>query len=105
MRLARRVIRGTHPGTRAIARVRRGDGTVDVRGSLFCAIRDSSPQPLCGYYAATISRFFELYSLPAAVRLGECRATGDRSCILAVSFRPDARDGLDDHAVRPESLV
>jgi hypothetical protein len=87
LRLVRRMIRHTYVGTRGIVRIRHGEGTVDVRGSLFCGIRDSSPEPLCGYYAAAISRFFELYSLPAAVRLGECRATGDRSCILAVHLR------------------
>src|SRR5512136_1881540 len=71
LRLARRMIRGTYVGTRAVIRVRRGEGTVDLRGSLFCGIRDSSPEPLCRYYAAAISRFFELYSLPASVRLGD----------------------------------
>jgi predicted hydrocarbon binding protein len=97
------MIRGTHAGTRAIVRVRRGEGTVDVRGSLFCAIRDSSPEPLCGYYAAAISRFLELYSLPATVRLGECRATGDRSCRLAVRLRGDEREPLEEIEPSPEA--
>jgi hypothetical protein len=88
LRLAVRTIRGTYTGTRAVVRMRRGEGTVDVRGSLFCGIRDSSPEPLCGYYAAAVSRFLQLYAVPAAVRVGECRATGDRSCILTVSLHP-----------------
>jgi hypothetical protein len=96
LRLACRTVRQTYVGTRAIARLRRGEGTVDLRGSLFCGIRDSSPEPLCGYYGAAFSRFFELYSLPAVVRLGECRATGDRSCILAVSFGRGESDRAED---------
>ena len=87
LRLACRTVRQTYVGTRAIVRLRRGEGTVDLRGSLFCGIRDSSRRAALRLLRApALSRFFELYSLPAAVRLGECRATGDRSCILAVSL-------------------
>jgi hypothetical protein len=93
LRLANRTIRRTYIGTRAIARLRRGEGTVDVRGSLFCGVREAAPEPLCGFYAATFSRFLELYEVPARVGLGECRATGDRACILAISLSPS-----DDHA-------
>jgi hypothetical protein len=96
LRLASRMFRQTHPGTRAIARVRQGEGTVDVRGSLFCAIRDSSPEPLCSYYAAAISRFLELYSLPATVRLGDCRATGDRTCVMAIHVRQQEQQPTED---------
>lgn len=96
LRLASRMFRETYAGTRAIPRVRRGEGTVDLRGSLFCAIRDSSPEPLCGYYAAAISRFLELYSLPATVRLGDCRATGDRACVLGVHLRGDRHEPIED---------
>jgi hypothetical protein len=103
LRLARRMIRQTYVGTRGVVRLRRGEGTVDLRGSLFCGIRDSAPQALCGYYAAAISRFFELYSLPATVRLGECRATGDRSCILRVSLHAGEPDRLDEPAHQPRT--
>jgi hypothetical protein len=85
LRLASRTIRQTYVGTRALVRLHRGDGTVDVRGSLFCGVRDSSPEPLCLFYAAVVSRFLELYGIQADVRIATCRATGDRSCILAVS--------------------
>ena len=103
LRLASGTIRDTYGGTRAIARIRRGEGTVDLRGSLFCTIRDSSAEPLCGYYAAAIARFLALYSLPAAVRLGECRATGDRSCVLAVHLLGEEREPVEGIEINPET--
>jgi hypothetical protein len=92
LRLASRMIRRTYVGTRALVRLHRGEGTVDVRGSLFCGIRDSSPEPLCTFYAAAVSRFLELYGVSADVRVGACRATGDRSCILTVSVHAHETD-------------
>lgn len=85
LRLASRTVRRTYVGSRAVLRMRRGQGSIDLRGSLFCGIRESSTQPLCGFYAALVSRFLELYAVPGEVRMGECRAVGDRACVLAVS--------------------
>jgi hypothetical protein len=86
LRLARRTIRSTYVGSRAILRLRKGRGTLDVRGSLFCNVRDSSPEHLCGFYAAAVQRFLELYSVPVAVRLDRCRAVGDSSCLIAITL-------------------
>lgn len=84
LRLASRTIHQTYVGSRALVRLRGGEGTLDVRGSLFCGVRDSAPEPLCGFYAALVARFLELYSLPSMVHVGECRAVGDRSCVLSL---------------------
>ncbi len=89
LRLARRAIQGTNSGNRTKLRVRRGQGTFEVRNSLFCNVRDASHEPLCDFYAASISRFLELYSVPGDVRLGRCRALGDPSCLITVAL--DAR--------------
>jgi hypothetical protein len=86
LRLARRTIRRTYVGTRAIVRLRRGAGTVDVRASVFCTVRESSREPLCDFYAAVVARFCELYGVPAEVRLGACRASGDASCLIGVTL-------------------
>ncbi len=45
MRIARRMIRTTYKGSRAIVRWRKGRGAVDIRGSIFCEVRDRSEQP------------------------------------------------------------
>ena len=102
LRLARATIHATYAGSRAVLRVRRGAGTIDVRGSLFCGIRDSSPQPLCGYYGALVLRLFELYGVRAGVTPSECRAVGDRSCILG--FVLDGRpDSVSEEAGEPRA--
>jgi len=85
--MARQTIRQTYVGSRAIIKMRRGVGTLDIRGSLFCGVRDSAPAPLCGFYASVVSRFLRLYGIEGQVGTGLCRATGDRSCVLQVSLR------------------
>jgi hypothetical protein len=95
LRVARRIVQGTHPGNKAKLHLRRGQGTLDVQGSLFCTVRNVSHEPLCGYHAAAVSRLLELYSVPGEVRLEHCRAVGDPSCLLTVTF--DAR--------RPSSVI
>jgi hypothetical protein len=86
LRLARATIRRTYVGTRVIVRLRKGEGTVDVRASLFCTVRDASREPLCDFYAAAVARLLDLYAVPAEVRLGPCRAAGDPSCVIGVTL-------------------
>src|SRR5687767_1361578 len=78
MRTARALVRATYPGSRAIVRVRRGTASVDLRGSLFCEVREASVLPLCGFYAAAIAHVLELFALQADAQVSECRASGSR---------------------------
>ena len=88
-------------GTRVSVRLRKGQGTVDVRASLFCTIRDSSDQPLCDFYAAAVSRLFDLYGVPAEVRLGPCLASGGASCLIGVTLgKPAASASVGPRASR-----
>jgi hypothetical protein len=58
---------------------------VELRGSLFCEVRAASTLPLCGFYAAAITRVLANFALPAAVHVEACRAAGaGRGCTLAV---------------------
>ena len=85
LRTARSLVRSTYPGSRAIVRLRRGTASVDLRGSLFCEVREAYALPLCGFYAAAIERVLELFSLRADARVSECRASGTRpGCLLSV---------------------
>jgi hypothetical protein len=84
MATARRTIRRSYGGSRAVVRMRRGRGRLDLRGSLFCSVRHSSPQPLCGFYASLVSRLLELHGVGAQVDIGQCRAVGDSACVLSV---------------------
>ena len=87
LRAAKNLVRQTYPGTRLITRFRKGNASLDLRGSLFCEVRELSTHPLCGFYAAAIARLLELFALPADAQVVECRASGvRRGCTLAVSL-------------------
>jgi hypothetical protein len=88
LRAARALIRSTYPRSRAIIRVRRGVASIDVRGSLFCEVREATAAPLCGFYAAAVARVFHHFSLQADARVYECRATGaGRGCRMNVQVQ------------------
>jgi hypothetical protein len=93
LRVARTLVTTTYPGTRALTKLRGGKASVDLRGSLFCEVRQASILPLCGFYAAAISRVLRHFSLPADVQVNECRAAGARKgCVLAVVLQRPASD-------------
>lgn len=84
LRTARALVRATYPGSRAIVRVRRGKASVDLRGSLFCEVRETSVLPLCGFYAAAIARVLHLFALRADAHVDVCRASGGgKGCQLS----------------------
>ena len=67
MRVGQQMIRNTYRGSRAIIRWRQGKGAVDIRGSIFCEVRDRAEQPLCEFYASAFRRLMYLFSLDAEV--------------------------------------
>lgn len=86
LRTVRGLVRSTYPGSRAIVQVRSGRPSVDLRGSLFCEVREPSAAPLCGYYAAAIGRVLELFAVPATTRVVECRSSGSkRGCSIELA--------------------
>jgi bacteriochlorophyll 4-vinyl reductase len=92
MRLARRLVRHTYAGSRAIVRWRAGGlGAVDLRGSLFCQVREPTAQPLCEFYAAAIHRLITLFALDVHVQTDGCRATGAPRCLIALVRRAPER--------------
>lgn len=85
LRTARALVRETYPGSRAIMRLKRGTASIDLRGSLFCEVRETSILPLCGFYASAIARVLQQFALRADARVTECRAAGGRKgCLLSV---------------------
>ena len=93
MRVARRMVRNTYGGSRAVLRWRRGQVAVDVRGSIFCEVRDRVERPLCEFYASAIRRLMYLFNLDADVGTDQCRATGGAQCLMSVYVRPTAAGG------------
>jgi hypothetical protein len=88
MRLARAVIRGTYSGSRVLVRWRKGRGEVDIRGSIFCAVREPVAEPLCVFYAAAIARLMQLFQLDVDVQTDRCRGTGSDDCVMSLVVRP-----------------
>ena len=89
LRVARRFIRTTYRSSRVVVRWRRGSGTVTIRGSIFCEVRDRVEQPLCQFYAAAISRLMQLFALEVETGNGQCRATGAGQCQVVVGQMRD----------------
>ncbi|MGB7220514.1 MAG: hypothetical protein WBD07_17075 [Vicinamibacterales bacterium] len=86
LRLAGQLVRRTYRGSRAVSRVRRGTASVDLRGSIFCTVRERVPHPLCGFYAAAFTRLLTLFSLTARAEVVGCRGTGEATCRMTVAM-------------------
>jgi hypothetical protein len=87
LRVARGTVRASYVGSRAALKQSHGEWRMDVRGSIFCASRNSATQPLCRYYAAAVSRFLELYDVAGTARARECRSVGDTSCMMTLTLK------------------
>ncbi len=86
LRTVRGLVRATYPGTRTIAQLRKDSGSVDIRGSLFCEVREASRRPLCGFYVAAVSRMLQQFSVPAETRVETCRAAErGQGCVMSVA--------------------
>jgi bacteriochlorophyll 4-vinyl reductase len=90
MRLAREMVRNTYRGSRAIVRWRKGKAAVDLRGSIFCEVRERVEDPLCEFYASAIRRLLLLFSLDAEVGMEQCRATGAPQCNMVILVRAES---------------
>jgi bacteriochlorophyll 4-vinyl reductase len=89
LRTVRALVRATYPGSRAITHVKKGTASIDLRGSLFCEVRETSILPLCGFYASAISRLMRLFDVPADAQVNQCRAAaagGQKGCLLSVTL-------------------
>jgi bacteriochlorophyll 4-vinyl reductase len=93
LRTARALVRATYPGSRALTRVKKGVVIVDLRGSLFCEVRETPVEPLCGFYASAIGGVLRLFDVTADARVSECRALGSgQGCQLSVTLPGRATD-------------
>jgi hypothetical protein len=84
-----------------ITRVRNGTAHVDLRASLFCAVREPVAQPLCGFYAAAMTRLLVLFDLGSRAEVVTCRGTGGSSCVLSMAL---AGNGASVDVARSEAV-
>lgn len=86
LRTVRQLVQATYPGSRVIVRLGSDSASVDLRGSLFCEVREASPRPLCEFYAAATSRVLQRFDIPADLRVDRCRAAGQgEGCVMSVA--------------------
>lgn len=93
VRLARRLVRDSYQGSRAIARVRGGMARIDVRASIFCSVREPVGHPLCGFYAAAFTRLLTLFNLRSQAEVMACRGTGEPACVVRIALANGAAKG------------
>jgi bacteriochlorophyll 4-vinyl reductase len=84
LRLARRLVRSSYNGSRAIYRLRGGTVRVELRASVFCTVREKVPHPLCGFYSAAFTRLLALFDIGASTEVIACRGAGEGTCVLNV---------------------
>lgn len=77
------VVRVVFADSRATTRVRGKTATVDVKDSLFCAVREPRSSALCQFYLAAITETLERLGVPATGRLERCRAVNGSTCQIA----------------------
>jgi bacteriochlorophyll 4-vinyl reductase len=87
MRVARHMVRRTYSGSTAVVSWNRNRAAVDLQGSIFCQVRDRTPNPLCEFYASALRRLMYLLNVEADVGTEQCRATGSGNCTISVFLR------------------
>jgi hypothetical protein len=102
LRVARNLVRASYAGSRAVVRVRRGVALVDIRGSIFCGVREPSPHALCGFYAAAFERVFTMLDVAGAVELTSCRGAGSDACRVTVRFSRSRPSGAANQTSNTE---
>ncbi len=85
--VVRKIVRNTYGGSRAIVRWKKALGTIAIRDSVFCGIRDRADQPLCAFYASAARRLMDLFDLDVEVGTAKCRATGEDRCVVSLVVR------------------
>ena len=91
MQLAKRVVHGSYQGSKGISTLRHGQGTLVLRNSIFCTVREPFDWPLCVFYSAALSHLFALCDVSGEVRLDACLGVGDKSCTIVVNVSPDQK--------------
>lgn len=82
LRVAAEIGRDICSTTRTLASVKGSSARVEVRESLFCAVRGQQATPLCGFYVAVAIETLRQLGLTAAGRIDRCRAIDGGNCIM-----------------------
>jgi bacteriochlorophyll 4-vinyl reductase len=86
VRLGARLVHETCHTSSVVSRVRRLTARIDVRESVFCAVREPVAKPLCRFYVSAFERLLSLFRLDAEAAVVACRGTGGASCVLTLAL-------------------
>jgi hypothetical protein len=87
IRVAREITRAVYPGSRVVYRMTREGASIEVRGSIFCQVREPVDRPLCGFYEGVVVKLMELFAIRGIVRLSRCRAAGGNACQMTMLWQ------------------
>jgi hypothetical protein len=91
LELAKKVVRKSYNGTRAVTKLRRRQGTLTLRSSIFCTVREPFDWPLCVFYSAALSHLLALVGVNGEVRVHTCQGIGDQTCVIGVNVAPEQK--------------
>ncbi len=75
-----------YTGSRTHLALSRKLGSLEIKSSIFCGVRERVPSPLCQFHAAAIARVLTELGIPAQTRIVACQATGDGSCRVEINM-------------------
>jgi hypothetical protein len=84
--VARTLVTRAYTGSRTRLALRRKVGTIEIKSSIFCGVRDRVPNPLCQFHAAAIARVLAELGIPAQTTIVKCQATGDGACLIEIDM-------------------
>jgi predicted hydrocarbon binding protein len=85
--LAQWMAQSTYGDTNVKVQWRQWRGSVELKSSLFCEVREHVESPLCEFYASALRRLMSTFNLDADVVMEQCRATGATRCAMSVTVR------------------
>ena len=74
-----------------MSRLRHDTAHVEVRSSIFCAVREPVPQALCGFYAAAVGRLMVRFGVGAEAEVIACHGMGKTTCVVRVVLARNRR--------------
>jgi hypothetical protein len=80
------IVRTASSATRTSTRCSRTSATIELRASLFCAVREAQATPLCGFYLAAVVETLRRFDIGAGGRIERCHAIDGASCVIVLTL-------------------
>jgi hypothetical protein len=90
LNVATGIARATSSATRTATRVNGTSARVELRASLFCAVREVQLAPLCDFYLAVVVETLRRFGIAADGRIDRCHAVDSSSPCLIILELADA---------------